>query len=149
SCPEPSRRVMKTDQSLQRREVLCMVLQLTTEFERPTVELFHFRGCLALDNHQWRAQGQVQPQLLLEAPWRVRQGLEELQPLREVADRLDIRRALDRALARALPVGDGLGAPSSFRVVLRQPFWLHLTDFWEVLFQHLRNACVVLLADTA
>jgi hypothetical protein len=79
----------------------------------------------------------------------VRQGLEHLQPLREVANCLEMRRALDSTLARSLPIGDGLRHKAGLRIVLCQHFGLGLYRLGKLLLQHLRNALMVLLPRAA
>ena len=67
---------------------------------------------------------------------------------RRVANEGDIRRMLDGALASALPIRQSLLQEVCFGIVLRQQFGLRLSHFWELLFQHLRDVCMVLLSHT-
>ena len=53
-------------------------------------------------------RGWLRVKFLLGTLGGVWQGLEQLEPLGEVADRFQIGRALDGLLARPLPVGQGL-----------------------------------------
>ena len=78
----------------------------------------------------------------------VREGVEQLQPLGQVADRFEIGGALDGALTCPLPVGNSLREETRLRVVLRQQFGLHCDRLRELLLQHLRNPLVVLLSGT-
>ena len=65
-----------------------------------------------------------------------------------MTDGLDMRRALDCTLASTLPVGNGLLAEARLGIVVCQQLRLCLSHFWQALFQHLRNACMVLLPRT-
>src|ERR1043166_9587442 len=57
-------------------------------------------------------------------------------------------RALNCTLTREVPVGNGLCTSLCLGVVMRQQCGLHLGHFWELRFEHLRNACMVLLPRT-
>jgi len=57
---------------------------------------------------QWSAQGDLQGEFLLDSPWSVRQSLEQLQPLGEMADRFYMGRTLARSLSGLLPVRNRL-----------------------------------------
>ena len=75
---------------------------------------------MAFGNGQRRTEGRLEVQLLSGALGGVWQGLEQLEPLRQVGDRFHERRALARALARPLPVGDSLRDQARLGVVMRQ-----------------------------
>ena len=62
------------------------------------------------------------------------------QTLSEVRDRFRIGRALDSALAGAMPVGNSLRSKPRLRVVLGQQFRLGLADVGKLCLQDLGNA---------
>ena len=55
------------------------------------MDLLYFRGFMPLDDQKWWAQGEVQREFVLDTLGRFREGLEHLQPSRQVTDRLNIR----------------------------------------------------------
>ena len=61
-------------------------------------------------------------------------------------DGFEMGRALERPLARALPVGQGLSPKSRFGVVVGQQFGLRRDGVGKLRLQHLRNVLMVLLA---
>ena len=73
---------------------------------------------------------------MLAALGAVREGREYLQPLGEVANRLEMSRALDSTLAGPLPVGDGLREKPRLGVVMRQQFGLLVNDGGKLRFEH-------------
>src|SRR5215510_1434863 len=103
---------------------------------------------MAFDHPERRAKGKLQGEFLLGVLRRRWEALKQLQPFCEVTDRFMVGRALDSTLARALPIGDGLHASTRLRVVIGQQFGLRLGYLWELRFQHLRDACMVLLPRT-
>jgi hypothetical protein len=90
----------------------------------------------------------LQVQFALKTLRGVRQRGEQLEPLREVRNGFGMRRALDRPLARSLPVGKGLLDESPLRVVVRQQLGLGLSRLRKLGFQDLGNALMVLLSRT-
>ena len=72
-----------------------------------------------------------------------RQDLEHLEALGEVADCLQIRRALDGSLAGLLPVCNGLQLKARLGIMMRQQFRLGLSSFGRPFRQDLRNALVI------
>ena len=66
-----------------------------------------------------------------------------------MSERLHIRRALDGALTRPLPVGYGLCAEARLGIVVREQLRLCLADLGKARLHHLGNALMVLLAGTA
>ena len=76
------------------------------------------------------------------------EGLQQLKALCEMTNRFDMRRALNGTLASPLPVWNGLLCQTRLCVVLCQEFGPRLSHLWELLFQHLRNVCMVLLPHT-
>ena len=64
--------------------------------------------------------------------WGVWQGCKEIEPLREVADRLEMGGALEGALTRGLPVGNGLRPEIRLGVVMCQHFRLRLNGLGEL-----------------
>jgi hypothetical protein len=72
------------------------------------------------------AQRGLHVQLLLAVLGRVREGSEQLQALREVADRFQIGRARNGALPCPLPVGYRLIRQPCLGVVMGQQFGLGL-----------------------
>jgi hypothetical protein len=89
---------------------------------------------MALDHPERRAKSELQGKFLPSAFRCCREALEQFQSFCEVTHRLMIRRALNRTLASALPVGDGLRALVRLRVVICQQFGLYLGYLWEPLF---------------
>ena len=65
-----------------------------------------------------------------------------------MADGFEIGRALDRPLARPLPVGKGLSPKSRLGIVMGQQFGLCLGRLRKLGLQDLRNVLVVLLPCT-
>src|SRR5215471_6276554 len=109
------------------------------------IDAFHFRCRMPLNHPQRWTKGELQGEFLLGVfryPW---QALQQLQSFGEMTDRLMIGRALNRTLARTVPVGDGLRASICLRVVMRQQLGLPLCYLWELRFQHLRDVRVVAL----
>src|SRR5712691_10545362 len=62
-----------------------------------------------------------------------------------MTDCLDMRRALDSTLASALPVWNSLLTSICPHIVLCQQLGLCLCNVWQLRFQYLRNALMVLL----
>src|SRR5467141_3703959 len=62
-----------------------------------------------------------------------------------MTDRRDMRRALDSTLASALPVWNSLLTSICPHIVLCQQLGLCLCDIWQLRFQYLCNALMVLL----
>ena len=80
---------------------------------------------------------------MLKGIW---ERLEQLQRLGEVADSLDIRRALAGALARPLPIGDGLRAQARLGIVVRYQLGLRLGSLREPCLQDLGDVLMVPLS---
>ena len=55
-------------------------------------------------------------------------------------------RALDSALARPLPIGDGLRQHAGFGIVMRQQLGLSLAELGKACLQHLGNVLMVPLS---
>src|SRR5215475_10357329 len=87
----------------------------------------------------------MQRQFLLGTLWGIGQGGKEIEPLCEVADRLEMGRALEGALTRGLPVGNSLRPEPRLGVVMCQHFRLLLNGLGELCLQGPRNALMVLL----
>ena len=111
---------IKPPQPKQYREELRCFPHLPAQLPGSGIGLPDFRGPLALDRHQGRAQGGLQAQLVLGALSSVRQGCEYLEPPGEMAHRFHMRRALDGTLASLLPVGDSLRVEARLGIVIRQ-----------------------------
>ena len=71
---------------------------------------------------------QLQGQFVLDALRSSREVLEDLQALREVSNRLDVGRALQRTLASAQPVEHGRLHQAGFRIVMGEQFGLDIGD---------------------
>jgi hypothetical protein len=82
------------------------------------VHPFHFGGPSALERHQHRAERHLHSQLLPRTLRRVRQGLEQREPLRQVGDRVHIGRALTGALPCPLPVWNRVCIEACLGVVM-------------------------------
>jgi hypothetical protein len=100
---------IKSYQTQQDREELRGVAELPAQLARPGVGGFHFRRRMPPGEDQRDAEGGEEREFLLGALGAVRQGGEQGQRRGQVADGLDMRRALAGALARPLPVGQSLG----------------------------------------
>src|SRR5205823_5439437 len=112
----------------------------------PGVGLFHFWRSPAFGRYQRSAQGSLQRELLAGTLGGVRQRLEQLEPFRESADRLDMRRALNGALAGPLPIRDSLRVQAGLGVVMGQQLRLCRADRGKTRLQHLGNTLLLLLA---
>jgi hypothetical protein len=88
----------------------------------------------------------LQGEFLLRPLGGVRESREQLQPVAEMADRFHVGRALEGALAGALPVGNSLRHRTGLRIMMRQQFGLGLAAFGEARLQYLGNVLMVLLA---
>ena len=115
---------IKPPQPKQDREELRRLPHLPAQLPGSGIGLPDFRGPLALNRHQGRAQGGLQAQLVLGTLSRVRQGCEYFEPPGEMAQRFHMRRALDRTLASLLPVYDSLRVEARLGIVVRQQFGL-------------------------
>jgi hypothetical protein len=73
----------------------------------------------------------MEPQVLVRAFRRIRQGLEHLHSFGEMTNRLLVRRALRRALPGGQPVRDGLRTQAGLGVVVRQQLGLGLDGVRE------------------
>jgi len=69
--------MIKSKQTLQRREELGRVAELLTQGARPCVGLPHFRGAMALDSHQDWSQSKLYLELLVGTFGRLWQLCEE------------------------------------------------------------------------
>jgi hypothetical protein len=79
--------------------------------------VFHFQGAIALDGHQRRPQGGQQIQLLLDVLVRIREGLQQCQRLRQMADGFEIGIPPQGIVSRVLQIDHcPRGIPSSFKV---------------------------------
>src|SRR5262249_26888267 len=132
--------MIKPPQPKQDREELWSLPNLPAQLPGAGVGLPDFRGRLALDRHQDRAQSRLQDELVLGALRGVWQGRENLEPPGEMVHCFQVRRALEGPLAGLLPVGEGLRQQAGFRIVMRQQFGLGLHRLWKLRLQHLRNA---------
>ena len=63
---------------------------MPAQLTRPVIDGFRFRGRIPIDSHQRRAEGRLHVQLLLAVLGSVREGVEQLQPLGELADGFQI-----------------------------------------------------------
>src|SRR2546425_12950098 len=86
-------------QSEQHRQKLSGISELPAQLSRPSVDLSNFRGPVTLAGDERIAEGELQRKFLLVTFGRFRQGFEQLQPFREVTDRLDMCRALGGSLS--------------------------------------------------
>src|SRR5215831_100415 len=109
------------------------------------IDALHFRCRMTLNHPKRWTKSELQGELLLGMFRRCWKALEQLQSFCEMTDRLMIGRALNRTLARTLPVGDSFHTSICLRVVIRQQFRLPLGYLWELRFQHPRNARMGLL----
>jgi hypothetical protein len=100
---------------------------------------------LALGDRQRRPQRVLQTQLLLHPRMALWEGAEHLQASSQVADGLEVGRALEGALPRPLPVGDRWCKETCLRIVMRQQFWLSFNRLRKLGFEHLGNPLVILL----
>ena len=110
--------------------------------------MLHLWGTSPLDRDECRTQHSQHVQLLLSTLGGVWERLEDLPALREMADRFQIGRALERLLPSPLPVGNGLFGECSFGVMLCQQLRLRLGGIGKLCFQYLRKALVNLLPCT-
>src|SRR5262245_27767214 len=122
--------------------------EMLGQFIGSGVGVFHFGGCMAFDHQEWCPHGELQHEFLLDTLWRCWQSLQQLKALRKMTDRLDMRRALDSTLAGTLPVRNSLLTSLCPHIVLCQQLGLCLCDIWQLRFQYLRNALMVLLPRT-
>jgi hypothetical protein len=120
------------------------LVEVLTELPSTRVGLCYLRSRVAFSGNQCRAEGGLQDQLLLAVLHRFRQRLEYLQPLGEVPDRFQIRRTLDGALTRPLPIAHGLHTQARFGVMIRHQLGLGLGNLWKSCDENLRNALMVL-----
>src|SRR5262245_12894725 len=91
-------------QSPQDGEELRRLTYLLTQRSRPSIGSPCFWGSPTFGRAQSRTKRDLQVELLLGALGGVRACPEHLQPLAEVRNGLQVRRALNGALARPLPV---------------------------------------------
>jgi len=110
------------------------------------VGLPHLRGCRALGGEQRWPQGQLYVQFLLRSRGGLGKRGQQRQPCREVLDRFQVGRALQRVLPGVLPVGNRLCGEPGRRIMLRQQLGLRGGALWKLRLQHLRNPLMVLLA---
>ena len=68
-------------ESQQRPEALLAISHLLAELARPGVNTFEFWGSMALEDHEGRAQGQLQREFLRSTCERVWQGVEQMPAL--------------------------------------------------------------------
>src|SRR5215813_12855551 len=109
---------VKVPQSSQHREELWRLPHLLAQLARSGVGVSHFWSRIPLSHRQRLTKGDLQVQLMLEALGAAGQGREHLESLGEMADRLQIRRALEGTFTCPLPVGNGAGALTRLGVVL-------------------------------
>src|SRR5262245_38630797 len=136
---------MRIPQAPQYPEELRGLPSLLTQLPGPAVGVSYFWSRLALGGGEGLPEGDLHVQLTSGALSSVWQGLEHLQPFREVTDGFHIGRARAGALSRALPVGDGLGTQARLGVVMRQQFGLRLGGLGKARLQHMHNTLVELL----
>jgi len=114
-------------QPMQDREKLRAVADLLAQLARPRIDVFHLGSRIALRGQERHGQGGVQREFVLGAFGGVRQRLEDFEPSGQMPDRFQIGRALDGALARLLPIRDGLRHQACLGIVMRQQLRLGLT----------------------
>ena len=137
---------IKPPQTKQDREQLWGLAHLLTQRVGLGVGLLHLGRCVPFGHQQCRAEGNVQGQGLLGMLRRLWQGLQQLNPVVQVADGFQMGRAVAGSLARLLPVANRLLDETCLRVVMRQQFGLCLSGLWELGFQHLGNPLMVVLS---
>ncbi len=94
---------------------------LPAKLLRPEVGLSHFRRRRAFGGHQCRAKADAQIEFLPGALLCLVKSLDEVQPLDEMSDGLQIRRALFGPLAGLLPVIDRPIGKLRLGVMMGQP----------------------------
>ena len=137
--------VIELPESPQDGEELGRLAHALTERPRPGIGVFRLGGGKALRDHQRRAQGGLQEELLLDALGGLRERLEHREPRRQVADRLQVGGARHRPLACPLPVPDGLRRVPGLGEVVCEQFRLGRDHLRKLRFEHLRNPLVDLL----
>jgi hypothetical protein len=139
-----SRQIIR-HQPPQHRKELRGVAHLLTQLAGTGVGVRHVGGALSLDRHQGWTESDLQIQLTLGVFGALWQGLQDVQPSRQMFDRFHIGRALQGALACLLPIGDGLRHQAGLHIMMGQEFGLGLTEVGKACLQYLGNALMVLL----
>ena len=119
----------------QHRKELRGVAKLLTQLPGAGVGAFHVGGGMPLDRHQRRAQRHLEVQLLVPTCGRLGQAGQRGQTLRQLRHRFHMRRALQGALARPLPIAHGGLRLARLGIVMRQQLRLRLCRLREVRFQ--------------
>src|SRR5262245_26586778 len=109
---------MKLPQASQCSEELRGLPHLPTQLAGAAIDVFYFPGRIAFGNYLRGAQGQLEREFLLDTLKSVREGVEQLQPLAEMADGFHMSRAFSGPLSSLLPVRDGLRRQPCFGVVM-------------------------------
>ena len=100
--------IIKPPEAKQHRADLTGVSQPPAQGPCPAVGVFDLRGGKAPGGQERRPQGALQREFVLGTLGRVREEREHLQRLVEVANRFPMGRAPSGALARLLPVAQGM-----------------------------------------
>jgi hypothetical protein len=132
-------------QAEQDAEVLERVLGPSAELPGALVGAGDLRRRLALGAVERQREGDLEIQLA--SPPRAGIDISEAaQGLGEIADRVVVREAFERAHAREVPVRDGLADESPLQIVMRHQLRPRVGDVGEALGERPRDAAVGLLA---
>ena len=125
---------IKPPQPKQDRNKLWRLAHLLTQRACLGIGVLHLGRCVPFGHLQCRAEGDVQGQGLLGMLRRLWQGLEQLDPGGEVADRFQIGRAVAGVLAGPLPVEHRLLGAARRGVVVGHQLRLGLHERGEPCF---------------
>jgi hypothetical protein len=89
-CPHQVQRPQAPQDAEELRGAALLLAQLACA----GVRFFYLGGSVAFGRYEWPAQGNLQHEFLLEALGSLREGLEQLDPFGEVADRFSISTSL-------------------------------------------------------
>src|SRR5215471_8622360 len=109
---------IKPVQAEKRTEELRRIFDLSTEDPRPRIGALDLWGRLPMDSVVGERQGELQVQFVMDTLAGLWQGAEHLQAPGHVADRFEVRGALERPLPGLLPVWQRLLPEARFRVVM-------------------------------